>query len=224
LDQSYVVDIGCGVGGGALALEKAGATVLGTDINPKFIAEATQFAEQTGSKCKFLVFDGGAEAPAGHRATADGIMLQEVIEHVPDPRATLSAARSWVKPGGWCYVSFPPYRSPAGGHHHYAKKPFRYVPWLHLVVPMRTLVNLLPNNPRYREEVQTLNKITMTRFERLAIETGWTIAKKVSYLIRPSIAYQFNLPCIESPTLGRMRGIREYFVTGVEYLLEARTN
>jgi len=218
-----IVDLGCGYGGGTFALEEKGATALGVDLNGICIEQAAKRAIELDSNCEFFCHDATLPAAAHLENRADGLLMQELIEHLPDPEAALAAALSWIKPEGWCYVSFPPYYSPAGGHHHYARKPYCYIPWLHLIFSRRWLERVLPDIPRYREEVSSLNRMSIHRFENAAIQAGWTIEKKASCLIRPSIAGKFGLPVIRANSLGKVVGLREFLITGVEYLLRKTT-
>jgi 2-polyprenyl-3-methyl-5-hydroxy-6-metoxy-1,4-benzoquinol methylase len=42
------------------------------------------------------------------------VTLWDVIEHVPDPERALRAARTWLRPGGWLFMSTPDARQPGG--------------------------------------------------------------------------------------------------------------
>jgi len=49
-------------------------------------------------------------------ATFDLVFCSSLIEHVPDPHRLLGEIRRVLADGGWCYLSFPPFYSPRGGH------------------------------------------------------------------------------------------------------------
>lgn len=52
-----VLDVGCGAGRFAFALERLGAKVLGVDFSPRMIAEAERCAAELGSAARFRVLD-----------------------------------------------------------------------------------------------------------------------------------------------------------------------
>ncbi|MGH8626823.1 MAG: class I SAM-dependent methyltransferase [Gammaproteobacteria bacterium] len=214
-----VVDLGCGSGGGVLALAAAGAHAHGIDLDANAIVVARQQARERGLPVTFDIGDVTDPPPPSFQGHADLVLLQEVIEHVKNIEQVLRTARAWLKPHGRCMVTFPPYYSPAGGHHHHARQPYRYIPWLHLILPQQVLLRCLPQDARYREEVRTLNRITISQFEAAVAATGWCIRDRVAYLIRPSISVKLSLPTISGGRLLRIPWLREWMLTGVEYLL-----
>ena len=215
--EQRVADLGCGRGGGTLAFAAAGASIHGIDINPAAIAFARAQASQRSLPATFAVGN-ALEFPAPEwQGRADLVLLQEVVEHVPDVAQTLRAAAAWVKPHGCCLVTFPPYYCPSGGHHHYGYRPYRYIPWLHLFISQGRLLRCLPEF--YREEVRSVNRLTISRFEGAVKQSGWRVIQRVGYLIRPSISLRLSLPTIPAGWLATIPGIRELVVTGMEYLL-----
>jgi SAM-dependent methyltransferase len=105
-----VFDIGCGHGGYSQVFEDHGANVISSDferISPEF-------------------FD--LSVTAGKAFQADAMMLPlkddcldftfcaSLIEHVPEPARLLSEIWRTLRPGGKCYLSFPPFYTPIGGH------------------------------------------------------------------------------------------------------------
>ena len=102
-----VLDLGCGLGGYSLALSERGARVVSADFS---------FPTLAG-------LPGGLRpicADARHMPCADGafdlVFCASLIEHVPDPIGMLREIRRVLKPSGLCYLSFPPFYSPRGGH------------------------------------------------------------------------------------------------------------
>lgn len=87
-----VLDVGCGQGAFLLRARALGVEAVGLDLSPARAAEA---AERTGA----TVHAGPLETlpPA---APFDLIRVHHVIEHVPSPRALLTAARDRLAPGG----------------------------------------------------------------------------------------------------------------------------
>ena len=85
LTQLTICDAGCGVGSLSIPLAEAGATVYGSDISEKMVAEATERAEaQLGStsKLKFAALD--LETLSGNYHT---VTCLDVLIHYPQNEA-----------------------------------------------------------------------------------------------------------------------------------------
>jgi trans-aconitate methyltransferase len=77
-----VVDIGCGVGANAPAF-MSGYRYIGYDPSPDAISAARH------ANPSAVFHSGSAREAAGDLASADAVLLTDVIEHVPDDRALL---------------------------------------------------------------------------------------------------------------------------------------
>jgi 2-polyprenyl-6-hydroxyphenyl methylase/3-demethylubiquinone-9 3-methyltransferase len=95
-------DVGCGAGLLAEPLARLGATVTGVDAAPENIAAAREHALGQGLEIDYRV--GGAEALDGRY---DLIASLEVVEHVADPAAFVSALAASVAPNGLLILSTP---------------------------------------------------------------------------------------------------------------------
>ena len=97
-----VLDLGCGPGFLSLALAGiVGATgaVHGIDINARFIADANRRAADSGiGNARFHHVEGAA-LPLPD-ASIDRVVAKNVLEYVPDLRATLAEAVRVLAPGG----------------------------------------------------------------------------------------------------------------------------
>ena len=93
-----ILDIGCGGGLLCEPMARLGATVVGVDAAPRNIPVARLHAEQSGLDIDYRV--GTAEALAAAGEQFDVILNMEVIEHVADPLAFLSACQHLLKSGG----------------------------------------------------------------------------------------------------------------------------
>jgi len=96
-------DIGCGAGLLAEPLARLGATVTGIDAAPENIAAARRHAERQGLAIDYRA--GGVEALAGE--SFDLVLSMEVIEHVADPAAFVSALAELVADDGLLILSTP---------------------------------------------------------------------------------------------------------------------
>jgi 2-polyprenyl-6-hydroxyphenyl methylase/3-demethylubiquinone-9 3-methyltransferase len=93
-----ILDIGCGGGLLSEPMARLGADVVGADAAPRNIPVAQVHAEQSG-----LVIDyrfTTAEDLAAAEEQFDVVLNMEVVEHVSDPLAFLTACRELLKPGG----------------------------------------------------------------------------------------------------------------------------
>lgn len=106
LADKRALDIGCGGGLLTEPLARLGATVTGLDASPEAIAVARAHAEAAGLAITYR--SGSAEALAAEPGGGfDLITAMEVIEHVADRAAFLSALKSLLNPGGLLLFSTP---------------------------------------------------------------------------------------------------------------------
>jgi len=108
LEDFRVLDLGCGYGGYSQLLAEKMRLVVGLDD-----AMMPQVSPIPG-RLAFIRADATA-APFGD-GDFDLVICSSLLEHVPEPRKLLAEVVRLLRPGGWCYLSFPPYYSPWGGH------------------------------------------------------------------------------------------------------------
>ena len=108
-----VVDLGSGVGGYSEEMARRGARVFSVDL----MAHAVEVQGSTRVTA-------GAQATPFRTASVDLVFCASLIEHVVEPGLIMQEIERVLKPGGWCYLSFPPFYGPTGGHEY---APFHYL-------------------------------------------------------------------------------------------------
>ena len=93
-----LLDIGCGGGLLSEPMARLGADVVGADAAERNIPVARVHAEQSGLTIDYR--HTSAEALAAEGEQFDVVLNMEVVEHVADPQAYLTACHDLLKSGG----------------------------------------------------------------------------------------------------------------------------
>ncbi len=93
-----LLDIGCGGGLLSEPMARLGADVVGADAAERNIPVAQVHAEQSGLTIDYRHTSAEALAAAGEQF--DVVLNMEVVEHVADPQAYLTACHDLLKSGG----------------------------------------------------------------------------------------------------------------------------
>jgi len=181
LHDKVVVDFGCGTGNNALELVELGCKrVIAVDIQQELLAIGRHEAERRGLSDK-------VEFVTSYEDKADVVLTTDAFEHFADPAAILRLFGRILTQHGYAMVQFgPTWYHPLGGHL------FSVFPWAHLVFTERSLIRWRSDfksdgATRFEECAGGLNKLTISRWERLIEENGFG---QSHYELRPVRAVQ----------------------------------
>jgi len=99
-----VVDVGCGGGILSESMAARGALVTGIDLGEAPLAVARLHLRESGQQVEYRCIaaeDLARELPGQF----DTVTCLEMLEHVPDPAATVAACAQLVRPGGQVFFS-----------------------------------------------------------------------------------------------------------------------
>lgn len=218
-----VAEIGCAEGGVLSAFELAGArNTLGTDIAVSRLETGKLINRILGVQALLTAHDVIYEEPLPEwRQAYDLVILRDVIEHLDDTDTALRNIGRLLKPGGFLFVTFPPYHSPFGGHQHLVKNMWGRLPYIQLL-PKQLFFSLIADGKTIDvEEVQRLHTISLTtkRFLRAANNAGYALHHEDYYLLRPVFKMKFGIPSLSLTPLKSLPLIQHFFSMEAAYIL-----
>jgi SAM-dependent methyltransferase len=100
-----LLDVGCNLGYLVAAARARGYRARGFDASPAAVAFGR---DRLGLDLACARIDAAPVTAAGE----DIVVLNHVLEHLPDPRGALARARGWLRPEGFLLVALPNFASP----------------------------------------------------------------------------------------------------------------
>jgi SAM-dependent methyltransferase len=171
IEGKRVLDLGSGIGGYSEEMGRHGATVISLDLIKPPQERVPGCVPVVASALSIPLCD----------ERIDFVFCASLIEHVYDPAGLLAEIRRTLVEGGGCYLSFPPFYSPLGGHEfspfHYlgeslamrlARRHSRHPQWV------RDRYKISPSPRSFSETYQDwgLYKMTVAKAKRLIYSSG----------------------------------------------------
>jgi SAM-dependent methyltransferase len=100
LHSGHVLEVGCGSGLFLRYLREAGYAVEGVETSK---ADVRYARERIG----LTVFEGALETLPLAPRHYDAVVMVNVLEHIPEPAATVARIHSLLRPGGWVVLVLP---------------------------------------------------------------------------------------------------------------------
>ena len=207
-----VVDFGCGVGYQSIALvQKYDCFVLGIDSNQKTLEKAIEHAKSYNIPQSRLSFVD--KISDGMLNNFDIVISQNSFEHFGNPSMILNEMRSLINRPGKLLITFgPPWLAPYGSHMHF----FCKVPWINVLFSEKTVMKVRnrfrsDGATKYEEVESGLNKMTITKFERIIMSSNLKIEFK-------------HYRCIKGINLlSKIPFLKEFFINHVTVILTKNT-
>lgn len=223
-----ILEIGCGEGGVLKPFADRGCIGLGVDLDQIRIDLAEEFLHddfQAGRiQCIYKnILD--ADFQQKYHQYFDLIILKDVIEHIHDQASFFPPMSHLLKPQGYIFFGFPPWQMPFGGHQQTAQKKWTSkLPYYHLLpFPIyKAVLKMAGESENVIDQLLEIKEtgISIERFERVAKQSGFTIANKQWFLINPIYKYKFGLqPRKQNWLFGAIPYVRNYLTTCAYYLI-----
>ncbi len=100
-----LLDLGCNLGYFVQLARARGLDAWGLDASPAAVAFGAEHL-------RLKLICARIEAAVVEPATLDFVVMNHVLEHLPEPSAALHRAKAWLRPSGWLLVSVPNFASP----------------------------------------------------------------------------------------------------------------
>ncbi|MCF8297732.1 MAG: class I SAM-dependent methyltransferase [Saprospiraceae bacterium] len=222
-----VLEVGSAEAGVLKAFTDLGVQCTGIEISESRVEHAKHFMKVELEKglINFIAEDIYKIDPEKLPFKYDLIILKDVIEHIHDQKKVINFLRQFLNEDGFIFFTMPPWKMPFGGHQQICVSFLKKVPYIHLLP--RALYKMLllafkEPKPTIDNLLETWDTgISIRRFEKISKETGYSISKRILYLINPTYKYKFNLePKEQIKILRSIPWLRDFFTTSVYYLIQ----
>lgn len=220
----FLLDVGCGDGGGVSAFYDAGFVCKGFDIETRRVELANAMR---GSRDFEMVYGNIFDEDFPYfKERFDLILLHDVFEHLEKKELVLEKLNNCLNSDGRILITFPPYYSAYGAHQQLLKSRIGKFPFFHLLpFTISSLIDKCPNEEKsFVEEIKKLASLKMGihKFEKLLESCGLSVEHVRKYIIGPN-HIRFGLKPISAGWFGNIPILNELILSGVIYLLKSKT-
>lgn len=167
--SDIVLDLGGSLGGYSIELSHISKRVYILDLKPsKNSTNTTNIFPIKGDACNIPFKD----------KTVNFVFCSSLIEHIPQQKKLLDELFRVLADDGSCYLSFPPFYSPVGGHRY---RPFHLLGERNAVYFANYFKDLNENG--YRSKLSShynLYPTTISKIKRLINESNFVIIKQAT--------------------------------------------
>ena len=154
-----VLDLGSGIGGYSQEFARRGAKMISMDLMSHEVCLPESCAPVSANALHIPLQTESVEI----------VFCASLIEHVAQPEKLITEIERVLEPGGVCYLSFPPYLSPMGGH--------EYAPFHYLGEQAAIAITESLRYRRHPQWVRHLYNVTQDPTSFAATYAGWGLFK-----------------------------------------------
>ncbi|MCS7301415.1 MAG: class I SAM-dependent methyltransferase [Fimbriimonadales bacterium] len=212
-----VLDLGCGHGSLCIDMAKAGAArVVGVDLNERLIQFAKRNLQhnypELADRVEFYCLD----IALLNEGDFDLMTSKDTFEHVMDLAQVLSEMRRRLKSGGRLYAAIGPlWNSPFGDHDTIKRLIGVNLPWAHLIIPDRIVLNATAKRlgrPLRSYRDLGMNMLAFRDYQRIIFESGFEVELFQPNCSRHPVVRLFSL-------LRHLPLVGDYFVNNLYCIL-----
>ncbi len=178
----WLLDLGSGMGGLAVALAREGAEIVALDYNPAYCRITRLRARRYGLTLPLVV--GAGEHLPFPADSFDAVINLDVLEHVADPSRVVSEIARVLRPGGACLTSAPNRFAFRDAHYHLPGINWLPRRWAEAVIRRAGRSKEAGSLLTDRQALSALNTYTWGRFAALAHRNGLRAVDEVEERLR----------------------------------------
>jgi SAM-dependent methyltransferase len=223
-----IAEIGCGEAGNLKPFLDLGCKVVGIDFSKVKIENALKFYENHPLRNNLtLINENIYNIVPDKLEKFDLIFMRDTLEHIHKQDEFLLHIRSFLKPDGVIFLSFPPWRMPFGGHQQVCENRFlSKLPYFH-ILPKPLYRFVLKLFGEAESKITALLEVKETgisihRFKKIIAMTKFTIEKECLYLVNPNYEIKFKLKVRKLPAILNIPFLRDFFTTTCYYILRTK--